>query len=206
MAFLSSSPKILKGAFVRFDPEFPNGRAITFQYNPEKIFRRLESVEDGDAAATLPRETYSFVLKLDATDDLESPDQHKDTVKNGIYPLLSALESLLYPYDVSKAQKRFLGNKRRTNADKHYLTLLIWGNKRVVPVKVTELRIQEEMFDPILNPLRATVIIRMQVLNDSDLSPGHRGFRHWKSHLKTKITMAKVAYAEKSVDNLTSIK
>ena len=86
MASLSSSPKILKGAFVRFDPKSPQGRIIVFQYNPERIYRKLEAPTNGHFPTQSPREMIIFTLMLDATDDLEFPDQHQDTVESGIYP------------------------------------------------------------------------------------------------------------------------
>jgi hypothetical protein len=202
MASLSSSPKILKGAFVRFDPKFPQGRIIVFQYNPEKIRRKLEAFTSGHFPTQLPREMIRFTLMLDATDDLEFPDHYQDTVESGIYPTLSALEMLLYPHNPNKALKGFLGTKRPSKNDMQSFTLLIWGNKRIVPVLVTELNIKEEMFDPVLNPIRATIKVRMRVLNDLDLSPNHKGYDYWKSHISTKIAMAKLGYADRSIDSL----
>ena len=55
------------------------------------------------------------------------------------------------------------------------LTILIWGIKRVVPVRVTEFTITEELFDPNLNPIQAKVALGLRVLNYRDLgllSPG----------------------------------
>jgi hypothetical protein len=202
MASLSSSPKILKGAFVRFDPKSPRGRIIVFQYNPEKIYRKLEAHTNGHFPTQSPREMIELTLMLDATDDLEFPDQHQDTVEYGIYPLLSALEMLLYPHNSNKALRSFLGTKRPSRNDTQSLTLLIWGNNRIMPVLVTELHIKEEMFDPVLNPIRATINVRMRALNDSDLSRKHKGYNYWKSHMSTKMAMAKLGYVDRSVDSL----
>ena len=206
MAFLSSSPKILKGAFVRFDPESPQGRIIVFQYNPEKIYRRLEAPAKGYFPPKSPRETITFTMALDATDDLEDPDQHQNTAEFGIYSSLSAIEMLLYPHSSKRACRSFLGIRWSTKANKQSLTLLVWGNKRIVPVHVTALHINEEMFDPILNPIQATIEVKMRVLNDSDLPRSHKGYDFWKSHIATKIAMAKVAYTDTSINNLTTSK
>jgi hypothetical protein len=202
MAFLSSSPKILKGAFVQFDPKSPKGRIIIFQYNPEKIYRKVEAHINGHFPTQPPREMIIFSLTLDATDDLEFPGRHQDTVESGLYPSLSALEMLLYPHNPNRARRSFLGTKRPSKTAKQSLTLLVWGKERILPVLVTKLNIKEEMFDPVLNPIRATIKVRMRVLNDSDLSRKNKGYDYWKSHISTKMAMAKLGYADKSVNSL----
>ncbi len=201
MTFFPRSPKILKGAFVHFDQHETPGRVITFQYNPEKLYRRLEA----RTRSSPPRETIAFTLILDATDDLEKPGEHPHTVESGIYPQLSALELLLYPQNSEHRHKSFLGISLSRRTKDQPLTLFIWGKNRVLPVRVTELHITEEMFDPALNPIRACIEITMQVLTDEDLPRGHKGYDYWKSHLTTKITMAQIAYANASLSNIEPI-
>ena len=193
MSFLPSSPKILKGAFVAFDPEADSHNkrnCITFQYNPERIYRKLESrmtrtarssswwnkVLKKHSTTKSPCETIMFTLILDATDDLEDPSQHQNTVTNGICPLLSAIEMLLYP-----------------PANKRSITLLVLGNKRVLPVHITELFIVEEMFDTALNPIRATIRVKLRVLNDLDFPRTHKGYEFWERYLDYQNIMADIA-------------
>jgi hypothetical protein len=192
------SPKILKGAFVQFDQQTTPGRIITFQYNPEKLFRKLEASTKGSS----PRETITFTLILDATDDLEKPGDHPHAVESGIYPQLSAIELLLYPQNSEHRHKSFWGISLSRRIKDQPLTLFIWGKNRVLPVRVTELHIIEEVFDPVLNPIRACIEVTMQVLTDEDLPRGHKGYNYWKSHLTTKITLAQIAYANASLDNI----
>jgi len=45
------------------------------------------------------------------------------------------------------------------------VTLFAWGS-RAVPVVVTELAVNETMFDPALNPIRADVEVSLRVLTD----------------------------------------
>ena len=103
MAALSSSPAILKGAFVKFDPEFPQGQIIVFQYNPDKIKRKLVTNTDRHFPIKSPSEIITFTLLLDATDALESSSQN--IVKSGIYSRLSAFEILLYPHRLRMDKK-----------------------------------------------------------------------------------------------------
>ena len=49
------------------------------------------------------------------------------------------------------------------------LTLFIWGAKRILPVRLTELSVTEEAFDPNLNPIVARVTVGLTVLTYQDL-------------------------------------
>ena len=55
------------------------------------------------------------------------------------------------------------------------LTLFIWSKNRIMPVRVTDLSVTEEAFDPALNPIRAKVSLGMRVLSVDDLGFGSRG-------------------------------
>ena len=132
----------------------------------------------GAAAATAailksaPRETVSFTLVLDAADKLETADAV--TQQDGLLPAISALELLLYP----------LGNG---------ITVWVSGSRRVVPVRITEMQIVEQSFDPTLNPIRAEVAVTLQVLKDADLVNNPRGRALWDAHFATLQQLAKLA-------------
>ena len=49
------------------------------------------------------------------------------------------------------------------------LTVFAWGANRITPVRITDLEITEEAFDPKLNPIRAKVSLGMRVLNVNDV-------------------------------------
>jgi hypothetical protein len=55
------------------------------------------------------------------------------------------------------------------------LLVLVLGKSRVVPVRITDFSITEEMFDPALNPVRAKVSIGVRVLTVDDLGYGNKG-------------------------------
>jgi len=67
---------------------------------------------------TNPAQFITFSLLLDATDQLQFPDQNPVAVRYGVYPLLSAIEDLLYPPQSST----------------HSLTLFVWGAASREPV------------------------------------------------------------------------
>lgn len=211
----SRSPKILKGAFVQIDSSLPTAeRVVVFQYNPEKLDRRLvrgESAQPGwerpERRKLLnpkyaPRESIFFNLILDASDKLENPEDNTNTVKHGIYPQLSALEMLLYPEKKSSMVNSVLHLLSPKSAKKRTLTLLVWGKQRIIPVLITELNIIEEMFDNNLNPIRANVEVKMDVLKESDSSLYHKGPEHWESYITNKINMADKAYSETNIGDI----
>ncbi len=55
------------------------------------------------------------------------------------------------------------------------LTLLVWGENRVVPGRLTDLTIDETAFDVKLNPIRAKVKFGFRVLSYDDLPWDQRG-------------------------------
>ncbi len=177
---IPGSEKLVKAGFVVLDAT--TGvvlKVIVFQYNPETLVRRLDAavsapqlpathvpgvtVAPGTAAAgpmPEPRETVSFTLGLDAADKLETGDAV--TQQDGLLPAIAALELLLYP-------------------QANMLTVWVSG-KRVLPVRITEMQVFEQMFDPALNPIRAEVSVSLQVLKDADLAGNSRGRAIWDAH------------------------
>jgi hypothetical protein len=48
------------------------------------------------------------------------------------------------------------------------MELFVWGVQRVVPVNITGLTITETEFDPMLNPIRASVGVSLTVIAGGD--------------------------------------
>ena len=174
----SISPRLLKGAIVSLDPNLgiPLG-TIAFQYNPDEVTRSLkpQSVsEEPDRTEVLrlkgpPIETIKCAIEIDATDQLASGDSN--TITYGIQPQLAALELLVYPSSavlIANEVLSFLGTIEILPMESA-LTLFVWSKTRVTPVRITDLDITEEAFDPRLNPIRAKVSLGMRVLNINDV-------------------------------------
>ena len=70
------------------------------------------------------------------------------------------------------------------------LTLFVWSKNRVVPVRLTELSITEEAFDPALNPIRAKVSLGMRVLSVDDLGFDEKGGSLYLSYQQQKEQLA----------------
>src|SRR6266851_8546251 len=104
MTTFPGSPRVLKGGIVLLDPDnfkvLPNG-VIVLQYNPDTLSRTLKiqgAEEGGDRSEALrlkgpPIETFKLEAEIDATDQLEFPDQNPTAVQVGIFPQLAVLES-----------------------------------------------------------------------------------------------------------------
>jgi hypothetical protein len=172
------SPRLQKGVILSVDATLGIPLAkISLQYNPDSITRTLKPQTVGDEADRTeilrltgpPIETISCAVEVDATDQLASGDSN--TLNFGIQPLLAQLEMLVYPSSV-----RLIANEVLTLLGtieilpmESALTLFVWSKSRITPVRITDLDITEEEFDPQLNPIRAKVKLGMRVLNVNDV-------------------------------------
>jgi hypothetical protein len=197
----TGSPKLLKGAIVAVKPLDPASGVIVFQYNPDSLTRTLRartagSESDKSEALRLkgpPDETVKLDIELDAADQLETGDSAAQEL--GVYPALSRLETLLYPSStivIANEVLTLLGVIEVIPAEAP-LTLLVWGPKRVLPVRLTSFTITEEAFDPNLNPIRAKVSLELAVLSYDDLGLLSVGGALFMAH-----QIAKEAFAKQS--------
>jgi hypothetical protein len=160
-------------------------RVIALQYNPESLSRTLQAqtvAEGADRSQALrltaaPIETLKLDATIDATDQLELASQNPVTAANGIGPQLAALETLLYPSAASVEANNVLASVGTLEIVpmEAPLTLFVWSDNRVLPVRVTEFSITEEAFTPSLHPIRAKVSLGLRVLGVADLGFDHRG-------------------------------
>ncbi len=180
------APRLVKGGIVLLDPASGTVlRVVTLQYNPESLTRTLQAqtvADGGDRSQALrltaaPVETLKLDAVIDATDQLELPAQHAVTAANGIAPQLAALETLLYPSSRAVEANNALARAGMLEIApmESPLTLLVWSDKRVLPVRITDFSITEEAFDPSLHPIRAKVSLGLRVLGVADLGFDHRG-------------------------------
>ncbi|MBK6958411.1 MAG: hypothetical protein IPH22_08575 [Nitrosomonas sp.] len=205
MTSFPRSPPILKAGIVLLDPiSFREKRVVVLQYNPDQLSRTLQvqamSGESGDRSEVLrlkgaPVETFKLEAELDATDQLEFPDQNKSVKDYGIFPQLALLESLISPSSGQLSDmESILGDGMvEIMPMEAPLALFVWSVQRVAPVRVTEFSITEEAFDTQLNPIRAKVSLSLRVLTISDFGFGHKGSDYFMAYLKNKEFLAKKA-------------
>src|SRR5437879_5124719 len=104
MSTFPNSPKLLKAGLILLDPDSGvTQRIIVLQYNPETLTRKLAvqavggDTADRSQALRLkgpPVETISLDAFIDATDQLEFPDQNKPTTQTGIRPQFATIETI----------------------------------------------------------------------------------------------------------------
>lgn len=196
------SPQLKKGALVAYRGN-DGPQVIAFQYNPETLTRTLEaqtlSPEGAQAEALrltgAPVETIKLDAMLDATDLLEAGDPA--AVAHGIHPQLALLELLIYPESAHVRRNGALlasGTIEVIPPQGPFL-IFVWGEKRVLPVRLTEFSVTEEFHDTDLNPLRAKVSLGLRVLSYNDLPRGHRGYSLFFNHQVSKEILARQAPA-----------
>jgi hypothetical protein len=197
----SGSPRLIKGGIVVADPvSLAIQRVITLQYNPETVTRTLQvqgtaGTADRSEALRLTgpaAETIKVDAELDATDQLEFPDGNRSAVELGLHPQIAVLEALINP----RVADLVAGNAQAAIGTIEIapvqapLTLFVWSAQRIVPVRITEFSVVEDMFDERLNPIRAKVTLGMRVLSVDDLGFAHPGGTVYLAHMQRKEALA----------------
>ncbi len=200
MSSFPGSPRVMKGALIGLDPFNPLASVIVFQYNPESMTRTLSaraSTGEGDPTEVLrlkgpPEETIELSVEIDATDQLEQAEFPATTF--GVAPTLASLEMLLYPKSalvIANAALMAAGIIEVIPPEAP-MTVLVWGPARVLPVRLTRLTINEEAYDPNLNPIRARVDLGLKVLSYYDLGLLSVGGALFMAHQVIKEVMATI--------------
>jgi hypothetical protein len=195
------SPRVLKGGLVLLDPDqftvLPNG-IIVLQYNPDTLTRSLKVKgieEGGDRTEAMrltgpPVETIKLDAEIDATDQLETGDQ--TATQYGVAPQLAALETTVYPPSAT-LQDNFNLSQQGVLEIVPMLApfaLFVWSANRIAPVRITELSITEEAFDPKLNPIRAKVALGLRVLTIDDLTFSDKSGSLYMTYQRQKENLA----------------
>ena len=183
----SNQPKLLRGALVDSNLLAFPPLIVPFQFNPETMHRRRSAMvlnsaarqgreqqtprteAMGEAQTTLAQsESLTMDIRLDATDALEQGDAVAGQF--GVLPALSALEMMIIP----RAQSLFAG-VLGLSADFGFgdrlstpVLIFVWGRQRIYPVRLTDLSINEQEYNPSLCPTRVTVTVSMQVLEGAN--------------------------------------
>jgi hypothetical protein len=212
MPTYSHGPRILKGAIVAIDPNTRQPSTVAFQYNPEAVRRSLQPQtaggEEGQRSLAVrytsaPVETIDLEVSIDAVDQME---QGGSGASNGIYPQLSLLELLAYPPSRQVIQNNALlaTGTLEIAPLAAPLALFIWGPNRVLPVRLNSIGVNEELFDPQLNPIRATLTLSMRALSYSDLDSSTQGYSLFLAYQQNRDALANQAAAG-SLNSLTGV-
>ncbi|MFC7534566.1 hypothetical protein [Actinoplanes sp. GCM10030250] len=205
MSTFTDIPRAIRAGIVVVDPDSgAPQRVIVMQFNPDSLERTIQpqaaggtggssgSGTDGDRNEALrlkgpAEEQWKITAEIDATDQLDvaAPD--------GIHPQLAALEMLVQP-TVAQLRESIAAARRgaiEVAPIEMPLTLFTWGDKRIMPVRLTEFSVNEQAFDVNLNPIRASLSLGFKILTVSDLPAGHPGADFYLAHLAMKEQLAR---------------
>ena len=172
----------------QFNPEkLSRTRSISYSPPNRSVFKRGKLVEEKDdislrnfhknnsllgvqrkQQADVNEENISFDIRLDATEKLSQEDFIAG--RFGIAPELSALEMMVHPKDESILGSLFSTKPGYsfTRKSKMPMILFIWGLKRVLPVNINSLNIDEIEYSTWLNPIRAEVKVDLTVIEGAN--------------------------------------
>ena len=203
MSSFPNSPKLIKAGIVLVDADTAKVLSvISLQYNSDSLTRTLQVQTSGGQAGDRIEpvrfkgpavETFKLEADIDATDQLEFPEQNPNAGQFGIAPQLAVLESLVQP---SAAQLAAVDAQAGSGTLEIApmlapLAMFVWGKNRIVPVKVSDFSITEEAFDPSLNPIRAKVSLSLRVMSTDDLGFSTKGGSLFMAYLQSKEQLAK---------------
>jgi hypothetical protein len=182
-----SAPELgyLRGAFIAYEPGgYPDRkRVIPFRFNPESLSRSV-SVETGpsgsgvEGAATKKaaeanaepaggavKETFSVLIRLDFADREQSASGLDEEF--GVAPEIAAIEDLLYPAE-SDSEASSDGTEPVRPARPRPTVVFVWGRKRVLPVRIVSLKIDESVYNNHLHPVRAEIDASLEILGEAE--------------------------------------
>lgn len=186
----------IRGALIEYSGQFlgPIPNVIVFQFNPEQMSRTIRIPQGAGAAdldraqraqtersvaASPPTEEFSIKIELSAAEDLGTPGPFEGVTRLfGVGPQVAALEKMVYPAGggLLAAAIDAIGSALSGGAQAEKSIppeilpklLFIWGPSRVLPVKITSMRVTEQEYDHLLNPTKADVELGLEVANVPD--------------------------------------
>lgn len=192
---MSDAISFTRGAFAVYNPDDTATMSgfIPFRFNPETLTRQLQleqaqgaeggaapgaqgsggdSGEQGaDASSGTLKESFSVVLRFDLADRVEANSSLP--VEFGVLPEISALEELLYPVE-SQTEAPSDGSEPVRARGRRPIVLFVWGERRVMPVKITGMAIAETVFNGRLYPVRAEIEVGLEVLGEAEARDNSR--------------------------------
>ncbi len=215
-----------------------NPETMTHTWSQAQAARREWDEREGGnplAVSGVPGESFSFTIAVDARDMIAdgSPDAEGIATVSGVYSRLAALEMLLYPTEadeggglvgsVSASVNTSGGGfsvggsagatDERTIPEMQVPTVLfVWGPGRILPVRVTQLTITENLYDELLNPIHAEAQLGLQVLTPQELQAVNgplrdvaRGAYSYSQKLRQALAVANLANAAESIIGMLPI-
>lgn len=188
-------------------------RFIPFRFNPEELSRQL-SIEQAEGQGSQPaaggaaassdsgsadqgadadsgslKEAFSVLLRFDLAYREERSSNMP--VEYGVLPEISALEDLMHPVENADDQPSD-GSEPTRARSRRPLVLFVWGERRVVPVKIVGMAINETYFNGQLYPTRAEVELSFETLGEGDARDNTRVASSLKFTADNRRKMARI--------------
>lgn len=206
-----SGPKVLRGALATVRNN-TLGDVVQFQYNPASITRtlkpRMSWGGDGGSAGAhsrqsmlidAPEQSITFKAFFDAADALAAGD--RTAAVSGIAPQLAVLEGLLYPTrDEFQRYESERPSGMKIAVMEPPRTILVWGERRVYPVRLTSLSISEDAFNAALSPITASAQITVEVVTYGMRTQGDDDYKLFGAY---HVALERLAKSATAVDSRT---
>jgi hypothetical protein len=179
----------LRGAFIAYEPGgYPEARrVIPFRFNPESLSRTIavqagqpgagvEGAAPGagaappaegsaDSSGGVVKESFTVQIRVDLADRDQSVSGLDEQF--GVAPEIAAIEDLLYPAEAD-SDAASDGTEPVQPARARPTVLLVWGRKRVLPVRIVSLKVDESVYNNHLNPVRAEMEVSLEVFGEAE--------------------------------------
>jgi hypothetical protein len=171
---LPTQPNINKGTLILLAPNATEAAVsskniyFSFQYNPEKLLHTFNPPEKNTESQCPALEYFNLTFDLDSI-EIDASPQTQTPTQFGLHPALAMLESMMQPQE---------GGSQTTLP----IAVFKWGEKRLVPVSVVSMTVEEKSFDLILNPTRAAVSLTLKVLNTAEVNSNQAARKVLQTH------------------------
>lgn len=198
-----AQPTFLKGGIILFDVESEQvTRLLPMMVNPSSMRRSFESkrVDGGSAGMLAPLrltgpavESIDVEVQLDAADAIlrgyagvPQSGTGSAAAAEGVRPWIAALQMLVTPTSAAIRSNEALqaSGALEIVPMAQPLTLFVWGANNLLPVVITSLSVNEEMFDPRLIPVKAKVSLGMKSLSVDELGVGTKAGAYYMAYLQ----------------------
>jgi hypothetical protein len=181
---LPTQPTLNKGTLIVLAPNATEPAVsskniyFSFQYNPEKLLHTFNPPEKSAEAQCPAVEFFNLTFELDSI-EIDASPQTKTPSQFGLHPALAMLESMTQPQE---------GSGQTTLP----IALFRWGEKRLVPVSVVSMSVEEKSFDLVLNPTRAAVSLTLKVLSAKEVDNNQAARKVFQTHQNDRKTLIEV--------------
>ena len=181
---MPTQPNLNKGTLILLAPNATEPAVssknvyFAFQYNPEKLLHTFNPPEKNIESQCPALEYFYLTFELDSI-EIDASPQTKTPTQFGLHPALAMLESMTQPQEGSSQTAL-------------PIALFRWGEKRLVPVSVVSMSVEEKSFDLVLNPTRAAVSLTLKVLSAKEVDNNQAARKIFQTHQNDRKSLIEI--------------